>query len=146
MVSIVYPPPSFRIEKREGVECIFDAFRKKWIVLTDEEWVRQNFLQYLLQTLRYPSSLIAVEKEIKLGEMKKRFDILVYSNDHSPWLMVECKAMGIPLDESVLQQALRYSISVPVEYIVITNGAHCMAWHRHEGRLDPVNELPLFPG
>lgn len=144
MVPVVFPAPAFRIEKRDGVEHIFDTFRRKWVVLTDEEWVRQNFLQYLLQTLQYPASLIAVEKEIKLGELKKRFDILVYNKEHSPWLIVECKAMNVPLDESVLQQALRYNMSVPVSYIVITNGTQCMAWHRHDGRLDILNELPLF--
>jgi hypothetical protein len=144
MISIEYPPPAFKIEKREGIECIFDSWRKKWIVLTPEEWVRQNFLQYLLQTMQYPSSLIAVEKEIKLGELKKRFDILVYNKTHSPWLIVECKAMDIDLDESVLQQALRYNMSVPVDYIVITNGKRCMAWHRRDRELKPVNELPLF--
>ncbi|MCX6318789.1 MAG: type I restriction enzyme HsdR N-terminal domain-containing protein [Bacteroidetes bacterium] len=144
MIPVTYPAPSFKIEKREGVECIFDTFRKKWIVLTPEEWVRQNFLQYLLQSLHYPASLIAVEKEIRLGELKKRFDILVYDRDHAPWLIVECKSMDVQLSESVLQQALRYSISVPASYIVITNGSHCMAWHRHEGELKPINELPLF--
>jgi hypothetical protein len=144
MISIEYPTPGFKIERREGIECIFDSWRKKWIVLTPEEWVRQNFLQYLLQTMQYPASLIAVEKEIKLGELKKRFDILVYNNKHAPWLIVECKAMDIPLDESVLQQALRYNMSVPVDYIVITNGKLCMAWHKRDGELKPVNELPLF--
>lgn len=144
MITIVYPPPAFKIEKKKGVECIFDTWRKKWIVLTPEEWVRQNFLQYLRHVLHYPPSLIAVEKEIRLGELKKRFDILVYDKAHAPWLMVECKAMDIALDESVLQQALRYNISVPVTYIVITNGTQCMAWQKQAGELKPVNELPLF--
>lgn len=144
MIFIDYPRPSFNIEKREGVEYIFDAWRKKWIVLTPEEWVRQNFLQYLRQTMKYPASLIAVEKEIRLGELKKRFDILVYDNNHSPWLMVECKAMEVALDESVLQQALRYNISTPVSFIVITNGKECMGWEKTGGELKPVNELPLF--
>lgn len=143
MIKIVYPPPAFKIGKREGAECIFDPFRKKWIVLTPEEWVRQNFLQYLVQTLHYPASLIAVEKETRLGELKKRFDILVYDKAHSPWLMVECKATDVELNEPVLQQVLRYNISLPVTYLVITNGIHCMAWHKINGELTPVNELPL---
>lgn len=74
---INFPEPGFRIKKEEGREYIFDALRKKWVALTPEEWVRQNFVQYLLQVKNYPASLIALEKEIKLGELKKRFDILI---------------------------------------------------------------------
>ncbi len=142
MVPIAYPAPSFKIEKREGREYIFDVLRKKWIVLTPEEWVRQNFVQYLLQVKKYPSSLMAVEKEIKLGELNKRFDILVYNRQHTPWMMVECKAMEINLDEAVLQQVLRYNIGVPVDYLIITNGSLCMGWQRNDGQLKPLTELP----
>jgi Type I restriction enzyme R protein N terminus (HSDR_N) len=142
MVTIVFPPPSFKIEKKEGREHIFDAGRKKWLLLTPEEWVRQNFLQYLLQVKKYPAALIAIEKEIKLGELNKRFDILVYNAHHQPWMMIECKAMEVELDEGVLQQVLRYNIGVPVEYLVITNGRHCMAWQRNKGQLQPIKELP----
>ena len=77
MLSINYPEPDFRIKKEEGKEFIFDALRRKWLLLTPEEWVRQNFIQYLIKIKKYPSSLIAIEKEIQLGELKKRFDILV---------------------------------------------------------------------
>jgi Type I restriction enzyme R protein N terminus (HSDR_N) len=145
MISVEYPAPAFKIEKRGDAEYIFDPFRKRWVVLTPEEWVRQNFLQYMLQTLNYPASLIAVEKEIRLGELKKRFDILVYNNEHAPWLMVECKAMDIVLNESVLQQALRYNISIPVAYLIITNGRECMGWCRTSGELVPVTRLPAYP-
>jgi len=139
---INYPEPGFRINKEEGKEFIFDPLRKKWIILTPEEWVRQNFVQYLLQVKNYPASLIAIEKEIKLGELKKRFDVLVYDNNHQPWMMIECKAAAIKLDEKVLDQALRYNISVPVEYIVITNGEMTVAWKRDEGGLHLLDEIP----
>ena len=92
MLMINYPEPSFRVKTEKGKECIFDPHRRKWLILTPEEWVRQNFIQYLIQVMNYPASLIALEKEIWLGEMKKRFDILVYNKDHQPWMIVECKA------------------------------------------------------
>ena len=142
MVIIKYPEPGFRIKKEEGKAFIFDTLRKKWLLLTPEEWVRQNFVQYLLQIKNYPAALIAIEKEIKLGELKKRFDILVYDSKHQPWMMIECKAPEIKLDEAVLEQVLRYNISVPVKFIVITNGELTFAWHRSDDKLELINELP----
>jgi len=144
MVVVNYPEPAFRLKKEEGREFIFDQLRKKWILLTPEEWVRQNFVQYLLQVKKYPFSLIAIEKEIQLGELKKRFDVLVYNKNHQPWLMVECKSMDVKLDDTVLQQLLRYNVSVPVSYLIITNGANCHAWQRKEGALLPLQEIPGF--
>ena len=143
MINISYPEPAFRIKKENGKEFIFDPLRKKWLVLTPEEWVRQNFLQYLLQVKKYPAALIAVEKEILLGELKKRFDILVYNKEYQPWMMVECKAMEIKLDEMVLEQVLRYNISVPVELMVITNGKLGYAWQKKDDELILINELPV---
>jgi hypothetical protein len=142
MLIIQYPEPSFRIKKEEGRELLFDRLRKKWVVLTPEEWVRQNFISYLTETMAYPLSLIAVEKEFRLGELKKRFDILVYNKQHEPWMMVECKAMDIELNDSVLQQLLRYHISLPVKYLVITNGKLCFGFRKTEGQLIEIEELP----
>ena len=140
---IKYPDPGFKIKEEKGKEFIFDPLRKKWIVLTPEEWVRQNFVQYLLQVKNYPASLIAIEKEIKLGELKKRFDILVYDNNHQPWMMIECKAAAIKLDGKVLEQILRYNISVPVRYLVVTNGADCFGWIRLDGKLNLIPDIPV---
>ena len=83
-----------------------------------------------------------IEKELLLGELKKRFDILVYDTGHKPWMMIECKASSVKLDERVLQQVLRYNISVPVNYIVITNGSYTYAWQRKENNLELINDLP----
>lgn len=142
MVKISYPAPDFRIKKEGEKEFIFDTLRKKWLALTPEEWVRQNFVQYLLQAKKYPATLIALEKEIKFGELNKRFDILVYDTNHQPWMMIECKAMEVKLEEAVLQQVLRYTISVPVPYIAITNGSHCMLWHHRNNGLEVLEEFP----
>jgi hypothetical protein len=146
MISINYPEPAFRI-KREGEKpFIFDALRKQWLVLTPEEWVRQNFVQYLIRIKEYPSTLIAQEKKILLGELTKRFDILVYDNAHKPWLMVECKGAEIKLNESVLEQALRYNISVPVQFIFITNGNSTYGWKKTEIGLEELKEVPAWVG
>ncbi len=144
MVKIAYPEPVFKIKEEAGKEFILDTIRKKWIVLTPEEWVRQNFINYLIVVLQYPATLISVEKEISLGDLRKRFDILVYDNEHRPWMMVECKAMDIPLDEVVLQQLLRYNISTPVPYMVITNGVSCYAWKKENNTIISLDELPVF--
>ena len=101
-------------------------------------------MQYLIQSKNYPSSLIALEKEIRLGELKKRFDILVYDNNHQPWMMIECKAVEIKLDDEVLQQVLRYNISVPVKYIVITNGSFTYAWQKEKNGLPSIYEIPAW--
>jgi hypothetical protein len=142
MMLIHYPEPGFRIKEADGKEMIFDSLRKKWLLLTPEEWVRQNFVQYLISVKTYPPALIALEKVISLGELKKRFDILVYNNNHRPWLMVECKSANITLNEAVLQQALRYNISVPVEFIIITNGVYTYGWQRTKEGLVTLTELP----
>lgn len=144
MIRIEYPLFPFRMKREEGKEFIFDECRRQWIRLTSEEWVRQNFLQYLLQTKKYPAALIAIEKEIRLGELKKRFDILIYNQQHQPWLMVECKAMEEPLQDDVLHQVLRYNIAVPVPYLVITNGAASFAYIRKNNQLQMLEDLPEY--
>lgn len=144
MLQINYPRPEFRIKKENNKEFIFDALRKKWLLLTEEEWVRMNFVQYLIKEKNYPASLIALEKEIMLGELKKRFDILVYDEDHQPWMMIECKAGVVKLSDDVLQQVLRYNISVPVRFIIITNGNNTYGWERKGNGLDTLAELPII--
>jgi len=144
MIKINYPPYHPRIKTENGEELIFDELRKAWIVLTPEEWVRQNFLQYLILVAGYPAELIAVEKEIKLGELKKRFDIVVYDRQWKPWMIVECKEMRVELDQKVLQQLLRYNISLPVPFLVMTNGTYCFAFENKEAKLEPLVQLPSF--
>ena len=143
MIKIHYPEHDFKIRQENSKEFIFDELRKAWVRLTPEEWVRQNFLQYLVQVLQYPASLIAVERELKLGELKKRFDILVYSRQHQPWMMVECKAPDVPLSQDVLNQVLRYNISVPVPFLVITNGNYVAGFERKETGMEMIDELPI---
>ncbi len=142
MIKIEYPPFQPKIKTEDAKEFIFDAVRKRWVVLTPEEWVRQNFLQYLIQIKKYPTSLIAVEKAIKLGELKKRFDVVVYDRNSKPWMIVECKEMDVTLNKAVLDQVLRYNISLNVPYLVITNGSYCMAMQLDANRMEALDTLP----
>jgi hypothetical protein len=142
MIDVRYPEPRFRMKEEGGRRFLFDAIRRSWLMLTPEEWVRQNFVQYLLQELHYPATLVALEKEIRLHDLRKRFDVLVYDREHQPWMLVECKAPEVALSPAVLDQVLRYNISVPVRYIVITNGAATMAWERRGGGLSEMSVMP----
>jgi len=142
MIKIDYPPYQPKIKIEDNKEIIFDEARKKWVLLTPEEWVRQNFLQYLVQVKKYPATLIAVEKEIKLADLKKRFDIVVYDAASKPWMIIECKEMNVELNKQVLDQVLRYNITMQVPYLVITNGSYCMAFQCINNELLELTALP----
>jgi hypothetical protein len=144
MIAVEFPEPQFKIKKEGKRNFIFCLIRKQWILLTEEEWVRQNFIQYLTNVLAYPITLIAVEKELQLNGLKKRFDILVYNTPHQPWMLIECKEPNVLLSEAVLQQALRYTMAVPVSYIIITNGTTTLGWERQENKLIFLKELPPY--
>ena len=144
MINVLFPEPDFRMKRQDDRQYIFDVHRKAWVILTEEEWVRQNFLSFLLNQLQYPSSLIAVEKEILLHGMKKRFDILVYDGQHQPWMMIECKAPQIELNEKVLRQILIYNQGIPVPFLVITNGKTTVGWEKEAGVLRMLTELPAW--
>lgn len=142
MISLQFGEPQFRIETRAGRPYIFDGIRKRWLLLTSEEWVRQNIVAYFITEMQYPQPMLALEKTLLLNGLKKRFDILVYDSNHQPWLLVECKAPDVLLSDAVLQQALRYNITIPVPYIVITNGNASFAWQKEHGHLKNLDALP----
>ena len=147
MIKIEFPKQQVKIRQRAGVNEVFDIIRKKWLRLSPEEWVRQNMIHYLLLK-KYPVSLIAVEKEIKLGELTKRCDIVVYSRKALPFMIIECKEMNIPLSQKTLEQMLRYHITLPAEYLIITNGSYCFGFQKIENQFIETNEFPgiLNPG
>lgn len=143
MIKIKYPPYQPKIKTENGKELIFDEVRKRWVGLTPEEWVRQNFLKYLIEVKKYPSSLIAVEKEIFLGELKKRCDIVVYK-ESKPWMIVECKEMQMQLNESAIKQILNYHTTLQVNFLVVTNGEYTYAVKIDKPSYTWLNELPEF--
>ena len=143
MIVLQYPSYPFKIKAINGKDQIFDPFRKTWVVLTPEEWVRQNLLQYLVQTLHYPSSLIAVEKEIKLGELSKRFDIVVYKNE-LPWMIIECKEAKVALNEKPMEQILQYQQVLTAQYLFISNGHETMGAKIESGKMQALQNFPEY--
>ena len=142
MIKIEFPKDRIKMKQRGGINEIFDGIRKKWLLLTPEEWVRQNFIQFLLIKKNYPSSLIAIEKEIKLGELKKRCDVVIYNRQSQPWMIIECKEMDVTLGEKTLEQILRYHITLPAKYLIITNGSYCFGFKKEK---DQFFQIDLFP-
>ncbi len=121
--QLKYPTYNIRLKQNaKGNVQVFDEIRKKWFLLTPEEWVRQHLINYLIKEKRYPISLISVEKELILNETKKRYDVVVFSKTLKPLIIIECKAPEIMLNEKVLEQALRYNLVLKVPYLMITNG------------------------
>jgi hypothetical protein len=143
MLQINFPKHNFRIKKEKEHHLIFDEVRRLWVVLTPEEWVRQNFLQYLIQVKKYPSSLISVEKLIKVGELKKRYDIVVY-NKNNPWIIVECKEPGTPINAAVIDQVLRYNMALSISCFIVTNGAESFAYEISGNSFKELSDLPAF--
>jgi type I site-specific restriction endonuclease len=134
--------PSINIRLKHGKEnqvFIFDNIRKKWLLLTPEEWVRQHAVNYLITEKKYKPSLISLEKEIELNGTKKRYDIVVYDKSLNPFIIIECKAPEIALTDSVLEQALRYNLVLKVPFIMITNGMNDLVIK--DGT--PIKDLPI---
>jgi hypothetical protein len=143
MIVLQYPSYPFKIKALQGKDQIFDPFRKSWVLLTPEEWVRQNLLQYLVQNLQYPASLIAVEKEIKLGELSKRFDIVVYKNE-LPWMIIECKEAKVALNEKTMLQILQYQQVLMAQYLFMSNGHETIGAKIESGKLQALQNFPEY--
>lgn len=122
MKQLALPAYSFSLKSDKGTELIFDDIRKKWIVLTPEEWVRQHFIRYLIDHKAYPASLIGVEVTFKVNSLTRRADILVYNRLGNPVLIVECKAPSVKIDNKVFDQVVAYNFRFRLPYIVVTNG------------------------
>lgn len=116
------PEYAFRIRKEDGKDFIFDRTRKKYVVLTPEEWVRQNFIQYLIKEKKYPEALMAVEKKIVVNEKPKRFDLLIYLRNGQPHLIAEFKAPNVKITQETFDQVVRYNMALRVEMVVVSNG------------------------
>ena len=122
MQPLNLPTYQFKLKKEKERTLIFDTCRKKYVVLTPEEWVRQNILQFLVQDRNFPASLIAVEAGLKYNQLQKRADILVYNKQAKPILTVECKAPEVKVNQDTFDQLARYNMQFKVDYLVITNG------------------------
>lgn len=122
MQKLNFPTFTFRFKNSENKVAIFDEIRKKFIILTPEEWVRQHVTQYLLQEKKYPKSYINVEKLIKINDLTKRYDLVVFQPDGTLFLLVECKAPEVKVTQQTFDQIARYNLTLKAKYLMVTNG------------------------
>jgi hypothetical protein len=133
MTKLNLPSYSFKIKNKENKLYIFDMIRKKNVVLTPEEWVRQNFIQFLINEKNYPRSLIAIEKQLKVNNLIKRADILIFDKTGNPNIIVECKSSHIRITQEAFDQIARYNLKLSADYLIVTNGLqhfYCKMDHR----------------
>jgi len=135
IVPLNFPPTPLDLTRKSGNIFLKCLIRKKSILLTPEEWVRQHIIAYLINELNYPETLVDVEKSVQYNGLKKRWDIVVFNSDFKPHLLVECKAPSIKLNEDTLKQVLSYQHQLNCELIVISNGLDTHIWR--------LNKVPL---
>ncbi len=127
-----------------GKEQIFCEWRRRWVRLTPEEWVRQQLLHRLVEQLGYPASLIAVEAPIKVGDLQKRCDAIVYNNAMQPLMLIECKAESVPLTQKTLDQAATYNRKLRVPYLLLHNGPQTVIAFVDDNTIKYINAIPLY--
>lgn len=146
MEKLNFPKYSFRFKSSENKTLVFDEIRKKFVVLTPEEWVRLHVVQFLLNEKNYPKSLINVEKQLKLNDTIKRYDVVVFNNDGSVFLIVECKAPSILISQLTFDQIARYNLTLGSQYLMVTNGLehyYCQMDFKNE-RYVFLKEIPNY--
>lgn len=134
-----FPTYSFRFKNSENNVAIFDEIRKKFILLTPEEWVRQHTLHYLIKDKNYPKSHINVEKLIKINTLNKRYDIIVFQPNGEIFLLIECKAPEVAISQQTFDQIARYNLTLKAKYLMLTNGIN-----HYFCKMDFENEKYIF--
>jgi predicted type IV restriction endonuclease len=126
------PPITPNLKKEQGKVFIFDIIRKKYVVLTPEEWVRQHFVQHLIQNLHYPKALFRIESSLTYNRRQKRSDILIRDREGKPWMLVECKSDAIKLTQNAFNQIAVYNMTIGATYLAVTNGMVHYCWRAPE--------------
>ncbi len=148
MTKLNLPEYSFRIQKSEKGIQIFDEIRKKFVALTPEEWVRQNFIQYVVAEKKYPASLIAVETGLKYNRLQKRSDIAIYDRKGNLWMLIECKAPEIKISQETFDQVATYNMSgkVKTRFLGVTNGLthYCCEMKYSQNNYAFLKDFPDF--
>lgn len=139
MQDLNFPGYSFRFKSSENKVSVFDQIRKKFIFLTPEEWVRQHCINYLIIDKKFPRSLINVEKQIKVNDLIRRYDIIVFHPNGKINMIVECKAPSIKISQPVFDQIARYNLTLKADFLMLTNG-----FEHYYCQLDYENEKYHF--
>ncbi|SHG27634.1 type I restriction enzyme HsdR N-terminal domain-containing protein [Flagellimonas flava] len=146
MQRLNFPTYTFRFKSSEKGLQIFDLIRKKFVLLQPEEWVRQHVVHYLMLTKNYPKSLINVEKQLLVNKLKKRYDIVLFNPDGSIFLLVECKAPEVKIDQKTFDQIAQYNRMLKASYLMVSNGMDhyfCEMDFKHE-KYQFLKEIPDF--
>ena len=146
MTKLNFPNYSFRFKNSENKTYIFDVIRKKFLLLTPEEWVRQHVVNFLIEEMNYPKSFINVEKLVKVNGINKRYDVVVFRNDGSIFLLVECKAPEVNITQQTFDQIAQYNLVLKAENLMVTNGLNhyfCQMDFENEQYIF-LKELPSF--
>lgn len=140
------PQYSFRIKDKLDKKLIFDGFRRRWVALTPEEWVRQNFARYLTEEKHYPASLVAVERSLRMNQRDFRTDIVLFSKSGNPLIVVECKAPEVKISQQVFDQIARYNLDLRVSYLIVTNGLthYCCQFNQEQLSYTFLPEIPDY--
>ena len=146
MQKLNLPEYSFRIKTTEGKSFIFDSLRKKHVRLTPEEWVRQNFVQFLIAEKKYPVSLIAVEAGVKVNNNPQRADLIIFNRTGNPLLVAEFKAPEVKIDQKAFDQIVRYNMQLKVPFLIVSNGLqhYCCKINYDDNAYAFMNEIPEF--
>ena len=146
MQELNLPQYPLKIKEEGGTRYIFDSIRKKYLVLLPEEWVRQNFIQFLVRDKNYAASLIAIEKGLKLNELQKRADIVIYDKQAEPIVLIECKAPKVKINQEVFEQVARYNMVFKVPYLVVTNGLehYCAKVNFETNSFEFLKDIPDY--
>ena len=139
-----FPEYLFKRRHNGQIEEIWDDVRKRWLVLTPEEWVRQHAVKYLQNQKGYPAGRMAIERGLKVNGMQRRTDIVIYNRHGQPHLIVECKAPTVSITQNVFDQIARYNITLRVPYLLVTNGMehYCCRIIHEEGRWEFLEDIP----
>jgi predicted type IV restriction endonuclease len=146
MQKLNFPSYIFRFKNSENKVSIFDAIRKKFIILTPEEWVRQHVVNYLMEEKKYPKSLINVEKVLMVNGLRKRYDIVVFNPDGTIFILIECKAPEVKIAQITFDQIARYNMTLEAEFLMVTNGLNhyfCLMDFENE-KYEFLRELPDY--
>lgn len=145
-VQLNLPPYPFKLSEQDGLIYVFDELRKKKLVLTPEEWVRQHFIQFLILYKKYPKTLFKLEGGLKLNSLQKRTDILIFNKEGKADILVECKATTVKIDQKVFDQAARYNMIHQVNYLLVTNGLehYCCKMDYEQQTYSFIEELPIY--
>jgi len=146
MLQLNLPQYSFRIKKQNDKLVIFDSQRKRYVALTPEEWVRQNFIRFLIEEKGYPAAYLAIEKQLNMNGMKKRCDAILYNEHAQPFLIIELKAPNVAISQATFDQVAVYNAKLKVDFFIISNGIEhfCCKVNLETARYEFFPEIPDF--